>query len=360
MKEQILWILEQLQQPAFLAENGVVAWRNTAAQGAVSVGTTVKALLGENMALFSMWQREETLLLPLAIGGEQMQVSVRAVQEADLFIAAPRARKHDSTADALINASISLRKPLHTMAAAARELFDVVGDREDPVARRAATQMNRNLYQLMRLCGQLSDGGKLLQRSYVLQREQTQLRAFFDDLVLQLRPLLGDAGFDLRYTGLSAEVTAGIDRQLIERAVYNLLSNAMKYSRRGEAIALVVAQHGRLLVVRVSDTGEGVSPKVMAQVFERYSDIGVGDPRWGIGLGLTIVHEIAQLHGGTAMVSCEEGGGTSAMFSVSLDNKPEKLRSATMHYDAWGGYHHGLIELSDVLPSELLDPQDIL
>ena len=360
MNEQSRQVLELMNQPVFLVREEQVVWRNSSAKLFVDEGTALSQVLGCSLPLFELWTREDTLLLSLLLCGEEFDGSARVFEDGVLFIAERRLPQLDAAAEAAVHASACLRKPLHTMLSAARELFDVIED--DPNATKSASQLNQAMYQLLRLCGQMSDGGMLLQQQLRAHRELTELKEYFDNLEAQLRPLVEAAGLRLEYIGPKKAVTGWIDPDLIERAVHNLFANAMHYTPRGGTITLSAQQRGRIFAVTVRDEGEGISAKVMPHLFEHFNEPLGGDSRWGIGLGLTIVREVARLHGGSSMLSCRgESAGTTALFSFSLEPLSHELRSPNLlRYDYCSGLHHSLVELSEVLPAEEYNPANIL
>ena len=108
-----------------------------------------------------LWSRRGTLRLSLPFGGALCDFSVRAMQRGLLFLAdAPH--EPSAAAGAALKASAILRRPLQNVMTAARELFDRVEDLEEPAATAVSSELNRGLYQLLRLCGQLTTGGVLL------------------------------------------------------------------------------------------------------------------------------------------------------------------------------------------------------
>lgn len=361
MEEQTKQILELFAQPAFLVENEIVTWCNSTAGTLLTVGTPVSELLGKGKMLYSLWSRRGTLQLPLLLDREEYDASVRATDCGDLFVATHRASALNATAAAVVNASASLRRPLHMMVGAANELFEHMEDGMNRQATAAASRLNRSIYQFVRLCGQMADGGSLLLRRKELRRTPTNLPAFFEHFVAQARPLVTSAERQLHYVPLSAPLSADVDPALLERALYNLLSNALNYTPKGGNITLSLKRQERQLLISVSDDGEGISPEVTATLFERFAERPLGDSRWGIGLGLPMVREIAWLHDGTMSVSANEGGrGTTVTFSLSLDPTPLDLRSRCVAYDYCGELHHGLVELSDVLDAKMFDPREVL
>lgn len=352
------WVLDLLSQPVFLAVDRVVCWRNHAAASMLEVGMPLEKVLGKSATLFAHWTQEGTLQLPLTMGGMEYNASVRAVADGNLFVAERRDENADAAAEAVMQAAACLRKPLHGMVSAARELFDRVEELEEPAMLTVASQLNRTMYQFVRLCGQMSDGGQLLHRSKTAQWEQTELRGYFDGVADSVRPLVEQSGRELEYSGLCEPLRADIDPALIERAVYNLLSNALTYTPRGGKIRFTVEQNEQMLFLRITDDGEGIPTEIMTSLFERYATPVIGDSRWGVGLGLTMVREIARLHGGTAMLSSRDGG-TTALFSISLEHRVTKVQSPLPRYDYCSGLHHGLVELADALSSDFYDPAEV-
>ena len=108
------------------------------------------------------------------------------------------------------------------------------------------------------------------------------------------------------------------DRQLLARAIVNLLSNALKFSEPETGIDLTCSQTGHEVVVKVADHGPGIAPDAASQLFQRFSrglHRGTSDPG-GAGLGLAFVRVVAEKHRGRAWV--EVRGGYGAVFCVSL------------------------------------------
>lgn len=141
--------------------------------------------------------------------------------------------------------------------------------------------------------------------------------------------------------------------------MYNLLSNALAFTPAGGEICLSLERREQSLLIRVTDTGEGFPESVLGTLFDRYSLIPVGDPRWGTGYGLPMVREIARLHGGTLMAANVPTGGADVMFTLSLVRRPAAVRTAQQRFDYLSGYRHALVELSDSLSASLYDPATV-
>lgn len=357
MDEQTSQLLELIVQPVFFAQNGKIMWRNSAAAALIEDGTEITALLERDM--LDLWTREDVMRFPLTLSGIDYIVSARTLQQGVLFVAEQHSHTDCDPSNRMGAAAAQLRKPLHSLFSAAQVLFEMCAGK--PETEKAAAELNQTMYQLLRFCGQLYDGGRALRHEMTACRRTTDAKAFFDALAEEIAPLLTAAGLEFQYHGLSAPCRVGLDAVLVERAVYNLIANSLAFTPRGGTVTLTVERLHRIIAVKVGDTGEGLSPKVISHLFEPEGELTVGDPRWGLGMGLVLVREIARLHGGTLMLSGNGAeAGTTAVFSLSLNPAPSGLHSPEPQYDYTAGYHHGLVELSELLPADMYDPEHIL
>jgi signal transduction histidine kinase/DNA-binding response OmpR family regulator len=121
------------------------------------------------------------------------------------------------------------------------------------------------------------------------------------------------------------QIVADFDRLI--QVIINLISNAVKFTDEGQVTISVTAEEGRL-VVRVSDTGTGISEVDQAMVFEKYRQVGdvITDKPQGTGLGLPISKEIVEAHGGRIWVESELGSGSTFSFTVPLADIPQTLQ----------------------------------
>ena len=360
MEQQVKQILELINQPAFLAKDGTVVWCNAVARSLFLDSASLSFLLGKSSMLYELWNSEGTLKLPLFIAGKAYDASVQRTDDGDLFIATRRSAEVVPSANAVISASANLRKPLHNMMSAANELFDAIEPQENERLSSASARLNQSIYQFLRICGQMSDGGKLLLQRKPVHRRPTDLSAFFSDFVAQARPLVSSVGIELLFDAPVTNLRADVDTVLLERALYNLISNALNYTHKGGTVTLSLKKQSRMLLISITDDGEGISADVLSTLFERFSDHGLGDARWGAGLGLPMAREIARLHGGDLAVSPNPTGkGTCVSFTLSLEPAPIELRQRGVSYDYSGGLNHGLLELSDVLDAQMYNPKEI-
>lgn len=356
MDEQLRQVLDLFSQPAFLAREEVVVWRNSAAAPLLVEGSALYALFENDGALYSLWNRTGTLSISLILDGCFYDATVRVAGAYELFVATKRPAALQDGANAILNASSSLRKPLHALVNAADALFDQLSEGDSD----AVKQLNQSVYRFIRLCGQMSDGGQLLLHRKEAHKTPVELDRLLKDFTAQATPLVESVGITLEYEAPPAPIPADVDPMLLERALYNLLSNAVGYTPRGGSIRISLKKQKQTAFITVTDDGEGISSEVAASLFDRFSQPRAGDSRWGLGLGLPMVREIARLHGGSLMVGSNPAGqGTEAVFSLSLERCVQSLHSRMVHYDYCGSFHHGLVELSDVLDAKMYDPSEV-
>jgi signal transduction histidine kinase len=183
----------------------------------------------------------------------------------------------------------------------------------------AATKQTERLNQLI---DELMDISKIAAGRLSLHLEETDLSALVREVVLRL----GDEATRARCAiSLVAPVpVVGLwDRVRIEQVVTNLLTNALKFGA-GTPIDLVVESAGEVSRVSVRDRGIGVAPEDAERIFQRYEQAVSTRAYGGMGLGLYIVRQIVEAHGGTIRLESEPGSGST--FTVDLPFEPVATR----------------------------------
>lgn len=134
---------------------------------------------------------------------------------------------------------------------------------------------------------------------------------------LQHRAIEHLAEYELRV--LAPELSVDGDRQRLEQVLSNLLTNAIKYTPQGGRVQLVVRAEPGLAVVEVTDSGIGLAPAMLSSVFEPFAqvDASLDRAQGGIGLGLSLVQSIVQMHGGSVS-ALSPGLGRGATFAIRL------------------------------------------
>jgi signal transduction histidine kinase len=358
---ELTGLLDTLEQPVFFAEEDCITYGNGAAADlGVRAGMALPPLLGDAAEIYHTAIDDGAMVLPLTVEGRRRDASVQQVDGVAVFcVQLDRDLVQIDTMDAIAH---TMRQPLSSIFATASSLFTYLEEREDPKIQKQTAALNRGFYQMLRIVGNLADSSQLLSDKAVFYGQETDLQAYFADLADRVRPLVAAVGQTFVFACPARHFSGVVDRQKLERAVLNLLSNAMKFTPKGGTIRLQVEPTRTQVIVKVVDSGEGMALDRLGTVFDRYDHPGsLGDPRWGVGLGLPLVKKIAELHGGTLILQPVPGMGTVVTMSLSLRSQEDgnTLKTPQVNYDYTGGYDHLLVELSDVLPVELFDSMSL-
>lgn len=214
-------------------------------------------------------------------------------------------------------ASHELRTPLTALMGYAYLLPSVAAQGADPLAR-MSERITQQAQRLSRLIEQLLDVSRLQQGQFVIEPTSTDLAALVAQVVDDVRATQPpDTRHPIAVQRPDAPVLIMGDPHRLEQVLQNLLSNAVKYSPQGGQVQVRVGQTATDTVVEVSDQGIGIPAAAQAQLFEPFFRASnVGTQASGFGLGLHIVCEIVQRHGGRIEVESTEGRGST--FRVVL------------------------------------------
>jgi len=184
---------------------------------------------------------------------------------------------------------------------------------------KARTMMERQLTQMVRLIDDLMDVSRISRGKLELRKEQVALAAVVNSAVETSRPLIEQMGHQLTVTLPRQTPTVNADPTRLAQVFQNLLNNAAKYSERGGYIELKVESQGRDAVVAVKDTGVGIAADQLPLIFDMFTQVGgsLGMAQGGLGIGLTLVKRLVELHGGTVEAT-SEGPGKGSVFVVRL------------------------------------------
>ncbi|MCC7370650.1 MAG: response regulator [Chloroflexi bacterium] len=195
-----------------------------------------------------------------------------------------------------------------------------------PAQRERLEVARRNARRLLRLVNTLLDFSRIEAGRVQASYEATNLPAFSADLASNFRSAVERASLTLVVDcpPLPAGVTAYVDREMWEKIVLNLISNAFKFTFAG-SIAVSLRVRGDHVELQVADTGTGIAADELPRVFERFHRVhgARGRTHEGSGIGLALVRELVQLHGGTISVESVLDRGTT--FTVTLPLGKEHL-----------------------------------
>ncbi|WZO97665.1 response regulator [Isosphaeraceae bacterium EP7] len=179
--------------------------------------------------------------------------------------------------------------------------------------------IERQVKHLSRLLEDLLDVSRIAVGKIQLRKEPLDLREAVSRAVEATLPLISSKGHQLEISSPPGPVDVDADPTRLEQILENLLTNAAKYTEPGGRIWVSTAIEGETAAVRVRDTGVGLDSKILPHVFELFiqADQSLDRSQGGLGVGLSLVRRLAQLHGGTASV-VSDGPGKGAEFTIRL------------------------------------------
>ncbi len=340
MDDQTLCIetLELLVAPCFWVKDGVILGRNAAARK-LPLGECVEPLLAAGGEAY--WGfTGGSLYLTLSVKGTLFGAAVERKGDLDFFLL--EESEGNPELRILSLAARELRQPLSGLFATVQQL--------DADQSAQISALNRGLSQLLRLIGNMSAAA-----APIYHPELADITAVFREIFMKAQPLLESAGLHLHYEGPEHSIYCLADAQELERSVLNLLSNSAKFSSRGSIIRCSLTRQNRTLRLCIQDEGSGIPEEILGSVFNRYlRQPAIEDGRWGLGLGLVLVRACASHHGGAVLIDHPAQGGTRVTMTLAIrQDTGNTLRSPRMRIDYAGERDHALVELSDVLPTDL-------
>ena len=296
------------------------------ASGPMSDGTQAIRSFSTHHCLSGAVIRVETTLSPLRDGGKELIGSlavIRDVTEQERDVAARKVAE-ESLRDAdrrkdefLATLAHELRNPL----APIRNALQIMRMTNDASAvDNARGVIERQLGQLVHLVDDLLDVNRISQGKIELRKVDVDIAAIVRDAVETSRPLI-DAG---RHTltvrlPVAQSVIVNADPTRLGQVVANLLNNAAKYTPDGGHIEVCARAESGQAVITVSDDGVGISVEMLPRVFEMFAQVDhtVSRSQGGLGIGLTLVKRLVEMHGGT--VRAESGGpGHGCTFTIRV------------------------------------------
>ncbi len=217
------------------------------------------------------------------------------------------------------NVSHEFRTPLTLMLGPLEDLIDGHGLHLPARERDLLTLAHRNAQRLLKLVNTLLDFSRIEAGRVEAAYQPVDLAAFTAELVSNFRSAAERAGLDLSVVAEPLPGPVYVDREMWEKIVLNLVSNAFKFTLEGGiGVAVAPSADGRFARVTVRDTGVGIPGAELPRLFERFHRVPQTRARSieGSGIGLALLHELVRLHGGFIEVASEVGQGSA--FSVSI------------------------------------------
>lgn len=262
---------------------------------------------------------------PAAIGVERSDELGALARE--LSGMAERLKRADEFKDHFLRAiSHNMRSPLAAVESAAYHARHYV-DAGAPRALEDFRIIERGVKELTSFINNLLDLERIKAGRMTFRFEKIDVRSLLDQVCQLYERLAEEKGVGLTVVDAGAGRPVALDQNLMGQTLSNLVVNALKFTPSGGRIELAAANEGAGVLITVSDTGPGIPPEKLPEVFQKFRQFGAGpaDAR-GSGLGLALCKEVVEAHGGRIWVENRPGGG--ARFSLWLPEKPETSREA--------------------------------
>jgi signal transduction histidine kinase/ActR/RegA family two-component response regulator len=272
-----------------------------------------------------------------ALRARQRQYEVRdhlsalalAREEREQLLRSERAARRDAEANSrlkdefLATVSHELRTPLTAILGWAQLLRRGVPDAQ--IAAHALEVIERNGQAQLHLVEDLLDVSRIISGKLLLDVRPVDLSSVIAAALEAARPAAESKGVELRCALDPEAGTVVGDADRLQQIVWNLVNNAVKFTPAGGRVEVRLARASSAVEIGVSDTGIGIEPQFLPHVFDRFRQADAATTRnyGGLGLGLAIVRQLAELHGGEVSVRSEgEGRGTTFTVRLPLSSPP--------------------------------------
>lgn len=180
--------------------------------------------------------------------------------------------------------------------------------------------MNKSTNRMLRLINQLLEFRKMQNNKLSLMLEETDVMVFFYDIYRSFKETADDKQIDFHFAPSTSSYKMFVDQSKLDKIVYNLLSNALKYTPKGGKVvfAIIVNEEVGKLFISVSDNGVGIPKEKQGELFSRFMQSGFSHNSVGIGLHLT--YELVNVHKGSISFDENEGGGSVFTVILPLDS----------------------------------------
>jgi PAS domain S-box-containing protein len=255
--------------------------------------------------------------------------------------------------------SHELRTPLTAILGWSRMVL--ANDLEDGKKSYALQAIDRNARAQAQLVEDILDASRIITGNLKLEVQTTNLVQLVKDAMESVRPLAVLKEVQLEMESDPGETVVSGDAHRLQQVVWNLLSNAIKFTPQGGSVSIRLYRDGDRARIRVTDTGEGITPEFLPFVFDRFrqADSSLTREHGGLGLGLSIVRHLVELHGGT--VEAKSGGrDMGSEFIVELPLLVAKQKEKGVYLENVNSFKRAYPSLVNIRVLVVDDRQDTL
>ena len=344
-------MIQYIPQPVFLVKNGIITETNDAALNCqIKTGIPVCELITLGIEEYEAFSAGK-LYLELKMG----RAWVSICDDFHLFHIENSYSSSELRAFAL--AAQHLRMPLSNALSGTELLIQNEALHSDTALKAQLGQINQSLYQLMRAVCNMSDISQL-GTTYSTKAEFINATSVFREIFEKAAMLTAETGHTLKFSNWEQDIECVMDAQLLERAVLNLVSNAIKFSPNGSKILAALKHNKNRLTLTVENDILDGQGGIYGNAFSRFlREPGIESGKLGIGLGMSVVSSAVSAHSGIVLLN--QVRKNSVRISISLPVRTDLSPIMKSPVMLMGGYTGGidsyLLELSDVLPSHFYE-----
>ena len=198
--------------------------------------------------------------------------------------------------------------------------LEMLMERNDiqPLVYNKLVNIHRNTLRMKRLITELLDFRKQEQGFEKFKYSKQDIYAFLDEIYLSFKEYARGKQINLEFLNKDRNLEVWFDVVQLEKVIYNLLSNAFKYTSLGGTVSLSVQEYENSVVILISDTGIGIAEKSLDKIFDRFYQVDSTDNQKGTGIGLALAKSIIEAHKGKISVRSMEGKGTTFVVELPL------------------------------------------
>jgi len=343
--------LELIDRPAFCVTDGVVVASNAAAQSrTISVGTDIHNVVTDHFDTYNNFNG--CLFLTISVGGIPCKASVNRTKDCDVFVL--EQNSDEDQLQTLALAAQQLRIPLSNIMTVTDRLLNQLKDTGIETQQQAG-QIQHGLFQLLRIISNMADSGSY-QGNTLSGMEMTNITGLFREIIEKAQVISENAGVQLTYAEPQTVVLCLANPEKLERAVYNILSNALKFSPAGSTVEAKLSLVGKQISFTVCNPC--TEPVQECAFWNRYRrEPTIEDNRRGLGLGMTLIGAVATAHGGTVLIDHPDRQKTRVTMTIALQkDEGTAVRSPILQIgDYAGGRDKALLEFADLLSTDAYD-----
>lgn len=347
--------LEAMHFPAFIARDGQIIMTNTAAkQRLLDRNMCIADLVCIGKAEYKAFKKGK-LCLQLSVNGQLYDASVTSYEDYQLFTL--ESAYETPELQVLAKAAQALREPLSNAIIGLEQIISQ--DYEKKEYADSTAEINRSLHQMLRTIGNMSDVGLLNEHTH--KKLYQDAIWIFDEILQKAANVAQKAKRIFTYTLPKHSAMCNIDAEQTERAVLNLVSNALKFSSPKSKVSAVLKVNKNTLSFTIENKSKELNSHIWVNFFNRFQhEPMIEDGRNGIGLGLSIARKVALIHNGTLLLEQLNNNTIRITMTFAIDTAAQSalptLRSPIkLPILCANTINNTLTELSDALPSALFD-----